>query len=94
MIVSIPLFVGSGTGGADAAGIRDVLSFDLANSGYFSITENVEFVDETEEDDRRSGGIDFQEWLALGAEILVKGTFEAGLSEFVLEATVYDLAQG
>ncbi len=92
--VAISLFEGSGTGRVVADGIRDVLTFDLGNSGYFSITENLEFVDETERDDRNTGEIDFQEWLALGAEILIKGRFEAGVSEFVLEASVYDLAQG
>jgi TolB protein len=94
VFVAIPLFEAGGTGGVEAEYIRDVLTFDLGNSGYFSITENVEFVDETELDDRRTGRIDFQEWLALGAEILVKGKYEAGPSEFVLEASVYDLAQG
>ena len=94
VIVAVPLFEGSGAGGVEAGGIREVLTFDLGNSGYFSITENLEFVDETERDDRRTGEIDFQEWLALGAEIMIKGKFEAGVSEFVLEASAYDLAQG
>ena len=44
VIVAISLFEGSGTGGVAAAGIRDVLTFDLGNSGYFSIIENLEFV--------------------------------------------------
>lgn len=94
VIVAVPLFEGEGAGLAGAGDIRDVLSFDLNNSGYFKTVENLGFVDETEEDDRTSGGIDFQEWLALGAEVLVKGEFRAGATEFAVEATVYDLGQG
>ncbi len=94
VIIAVPLFEGTGTGGASAEGVREVLTFDLANSGYFDVFENTEFVDETEADDRLTGRIAFPEWLALGAEILVKGEFHSGLSEFWLEATVYDLGQG
>ena len=91
--VALPLFEGIG-GMVDASDIRDVLTFDLSNSGHFSVIENLEFVDETEADDRASGSVAFPEWLALGGEILVKGSFEAGLSEFSVEAVVYDLGQG
>jgi len=92
--IATPLFAASGTGIADAQGIREVLMFDLSNSGYFDLVQNLEFVDDVEGDDRRSGRIEFREWLALGAEILVKGEFYAGLSEFSMEVTVYDLEQG
>jgi TolB protein len=94
VIVAVPLFEGEGTSLAGADDIREVLSFDLDNSGYFRTVENLTFVDETERDDRRSGAIDFQEWLALGAEVLVKGEFRATATEFAVEATIYDLAQG
>jgi TolB protein len=91
--VALPLFEGAG-GMVDASNIRDVLMFDLSNSGHFSVVENLEFVDETEAADRATGSVAFPEWIALGGEILVKGAFEAGLSEFSLEAMVYDLGQG
>jgi TolB protein len=94
VIVAIPIFEGVGTGLAGGDDIREVLSFDLNNSGYFRTVENLEFVDETQRDDRRSGAIDFQEWLALGAEVLVKGEFSGSPTDFSVEATVYDLAQG
>lgn len=94
VIVAIPLFDGAGGGLAGAEDVRGVLSFDLDNSGYFRTVENLTFVDETEEDDRSADRIDFQEWLALGAEVLVKGDLKAGPTEFAVEATVYDLAQG
>jgi TolB protein len=90
--VAVPLFVGGG-GMVDAVDVRDVLTFDLNASGYFRTIANTEFVDETETADRKSGKIAFPEWIALGGEILVKGSFDAGLSEFSLEATVYDLGQ-
>ncbi len=91
--VALPLFEGAG-GMVDASNIRDVLIFDLSNSGHFSVIENLEFVDETEAEDRATGSVAFPEWIALGGEILVKGVFEAGLSEFNLEAMIYDLGQG
>ena len=91
--VALPLFEGVG-GMVGASDIRDVLTFDLSNSGHFSVIENLEFVDETETEDRATGSVAFPEWIALGGEILVKGTFEAGLSEFSVEAMVYDLGQG
>jgi TolB protein len=94
VIVAVPRFEGEGAGLVGSGEIRDVLSFDLNNSGYFKTVENLEFVDETERDDVRSGGIDFQEWLALGAEVLIKGEFKGSTTEFAVEATVYDLAQG
>jgi TolB protein len=94
VIVAAPLFEGDAAGLAGAADIREVLSFDLNNSGYFKTVENLGFVDEAEGDDRAAGRIDFQEWLALGAEVLVKGEFSSSLTEFAVEATVYDLGQG
>jgi TolB protein len=94
VIVAVPLFELEGGTIVDAAAARDVLEFDLGHSGFFSIAENREFVDETEIDDRISGRIAFQEWSALGAEILVKGKIGGDLSEVYVEATIYDLAQG
>jgi len=94
VIVAIPLFELEGGTIVDPAAVRDVLEFDLGHSGFFSIVENQEFVDETENDDRTSGRIAFQEWSALGGEILVKGKVGGDLSEVYVEATVYDLAQG
>jgi TolB protein len=94
VIIAVPLFVGEGAGLAGAGDIREVLSFDLDNSGYFRTVENLAFVDDAERDDRRSEKIDFQEWRALGAEVLIKGEFRASTTEFTVEATVYDLAQG
>jgi TolB protein len=91
--VALPLFEGVG-GMVEASDIRDVLTFDLSNSGHFSTVENLEFVDETEAQDRAVHRVLFAEWLALGAELLVKGSFEAGLSDFSMEATVYELGQG
>ncbi len=94
VIVAVPLFEGEPSGLVDAEAVRRVLLFDLTTSGYFSAVGNQQFVDEAEEDDRRSQKIGFKEWLALGAEVLVKGRFEPGPSEIVVEATVYDLAAG
>ena len=91
--VALPLFKGAG-GMVEGSDIRDVLIFDLSNSGHFSVVENLEFVDETEAQDRAVGRVLFPEWIALGGEILVKGKFDAGLSEFSMEATVYELGQG
>jgi len=91
--VALPLFEGSG-GMVEGSDIREVLTFDLSNSGHFSVVENLEFVDETEAQDRAVRRVLFAEWIALGSEILVKGVFDAGLSEFSMEATVYDLGQG
>jgi TolB protein len=91
--VALPLFAGRG-GMVEASDVRKVLTFDLDNSGFFSVVENLEFVDETQAQDRSLGRVLFSEWLALGGEILVKGSFDAGLSEFTMEATVYELGQG
>ena len=91
--VALPLFRGTG-GMVEGSDIRNVLTFDLSNSGHFSVVGNLEFVDETEAQDRAVGRVLFPEWIALGSEILVKGEFEAGLSEFSMDATIYDLGQG
>jgi len=94
VIVAVPLFDVDGGTIVAPEDVRDVLLFDLSNSGYFSLVANTEFVDETETEDRVSGRINFQEWAALGAEVLVKGKLEGTLSEMSIETTVYDLAQG
>jgi TolB protein len=93
IVVALPLFTGAG-GIVDPSDVRDVLTFDLNTSGQFSVIDNLAFVDETEADDRATRTIDFPEWIALGGELLVKGSFDSGLSEFNIEATVYDLSQG
>ncbi len=94
VVIALPLFEGEAGGRVDAEAVRDVLGFDLSNSGYFSLVENTAFVDEVESQDRAEGTINFPEWVALGAEVLVKGRLEVGLSEFTVEASVYDLARG
>jgi len=94
IVLALPLFRESGGGLVAADDVHEVLSFDLSNSGYFGLARNQEFVNETEAEDRRAGTINFKEWLALGAEVLVKGSFESGVSEFTVEGTVYDLAAG
>lgn len=93
VIVALPLFRGS-VGAASAGDMRSVLSADLKNSGYFSVVENLAFVDETEADDRRAGRVAFAEWLTLGAEVLVKGDVAMSGQDLTLEAQVYDLGQG
>jgi len=94
VIVAVPLFELEGGTIVDPVAARDVLEFDLGHSGFFDIVGNREFVDETEIDDRISARIAFQEWSALGAEILVKGKIGGDLTEVYVEATIYDLAQG
>jgi TolB protein len=90
--IAVPLFTGGGM--IDPTDVRDVLMFDLNTSNHFTAVDNLEFVDETEADDEVMGTTDFPEWIALGAELLVKGSFDSGLSQFSIEATVYDLSQG
>lgn len=92
--VALPLFEFTGSGVAGPSEMRDVLAFDLGASGYFAPLENLDFVDETEADDRNLGRIKFQEWIALGSELLVKGVCEATASELSIEAVVYDVEQG
>jgi TolB protein len=94
VIIAVPTFDGPVSNLVDPQEIREVLSFDLAVSGYFQLVENTVFVDEAEAEDRRSGRVLFAEWLALGTEVLVKGSYESSLGEFALEATLYDPAQG
>ena len=94
VVIALPLFVGDATGRVTPRDVRDALGFDLSHSGYFSLVENTLFVDDVERDDRESRDINFPEWVALGAEVLVKGSIDVGLTEFRVEASVYDLARG
>jgi TolB protein len=93
VLVAVPLFHGA-AGTASTRDMRSVLSADLKSSGYFSVVENLAFVDETEADDRRVGRVAFPEWLTLGAEVLVKGDLAVSGQQLTLEAQVYDLGQG
>ncbi|MBN2565490.1 MAG: Tol-Pal system beta propeller repeat protein TolB [Candidatus Eisenbacteria bacterium] len=93
IVVALPLFEGTG-GLVGSSDVREVLTFDLDTSGHFNVIDNLAFVDETQADDRAEGKVNFPEWIALGGELLVKGSFDSGLSEFSIEATIYDLSQG
>jgi len=93
VIIAVPLFHGS-SGSTSTKDMRVVLSADLRNSGYFSVVENLSFVDVVETDDRRAGRVDFAEWLTLGAEVLVKGDIAVRGQEMTLEAQAYDLSVG
>ena len=94
VIIAIPLFQGGRGTLVNAQDVRTVLRFDLETSGYFSAVENLQFVDDVEADDRLTGRIDYVEWNALGAEVLVKGKITGDLENFSIEASVHDLAQG
>jgi len=94
VMIALAPFEADEGGVVDAEEVLGVIAFDLKASGYFSFVENRQFLDELEADDRASGRIDFQEWMTLGGEVLIKGAVTVTPNEFSVEGRVYDLGQG
>ena len=71
--------------------ITRILANDLKISGFFLPFENSLLLREVNDLDKEKGGINFQEWLSLGVEALVKGSYSLKKGELKIKWRLYNL---
>jgi TolB protein len=71
-----------------------ILTQDLDLYGFFAFVKNQAFLREASAADRKAGKILFKEWAELGAQVLVKGTYQLQDGQLVMEARLFDVDRG
>jgi TolB protein len=95
--IAIPTFDPDGVRGDALAYSRQmasILTKDLKLYGFFTFVDNQKFLSEASAADKRSNTIVFKEWAELGAQLLVKGTYEVTDGQVVINARLYDVDRG
>lgn len=93
--VAVPPFRNLGT--ADPSLSRKLgqgLTKDLEVSGYFDPIRTLQWVEQLDREDLSKGRIDFREWYAIKAELLVKATYAFEGDALKLEVRLYRTAEG
>ena len=73
--------------------IAKILRNDLKISGFFAPLENLVLFKEIEELDRESNQINFEKWVSLGAETLVKGSCFLENKKLTIKYRLYNLTK-
>src|SRR5512134_71467 len=73
------------SGGADGTRFADVLSNDLALSGYFRVLDREAYIDDPQISGLEVGEIEFLNWSTIGALALVKGSLQRTPEGIVVE---------
>lgn len=82
-----PLRTLDGRPDAGTARFADVLARDLTLSGYFRVIDRAAYI----EGDPSAPGIEFQNWVAIGAMALVAGTLERSATDIIVEVRIFDV---
>jgi len=94
-IIAIPNFNAKGASAfKDPALLTNIIYNDLELSGYFKRPEHLEFVDQNHRADKRTGKIEFGEWLRLPAAFLLKGIYTLSDDQLEVDCLLYDVASG
>ncbi len=94
-IIAIPNFDLKGASAfKDPALLTNIIYNDLELSGYFSHPEHPEFVEQNHRADKRTGKIEFGEWVRLPAAFLLKGTYNLSDDQLRVDCLLYDVASG
>lgn len=80
------------TAGELAIRFADVLSNDLALSGYFRIIDRDAYIDNPDTSGTDLESIEFLNWSVIGAQTLVKGTLSRGPQGFLIDVQLFDVA--
>lgn len=89
-VIAVPAFASTAPGGLTETALGDIIANDLRLSGHFAEPRNKMFVNETEQQDRAAGQIQFEKWRSLDVSYLVKGTFTVSGDEIKAEVRTYD----
>jgi TolB protein len=83
-------------GQQDDAPVRfaEVLSRDLALSGYFRVLDRAAYIEDPQTSGTTADQIEFRNWSVIGALALVKGTLERRGEDLTVEVRVFDVAGG
>ncbi|MBF0508161.1 MAG: Tol-Pal system beta propeller repeat protein TolB [Deltaproteobacteria bacterium] len=95
--IAIPDFRGADGSRGDSSShlpSPEILSNDLNMTGYFKVLDPRTFVEKSGSTEMDASDISFRDWSFIGAELLVKGTYEVRGSDLVVEARLYDVFKG
>lgn len=83
-------------GGAPGPGaeMADLLLDNLLITGSFTPVANPQFIAEAEATDRRTGKINRSGWQAIGADVVVKGSFSVAGESVTIECRAVSISQG
>jgi len=73
--------------------MAEIISNDLAFTGLFRILDPASFLEDPQKSGITADDIDFQSWLVIGAQGLVKGGFSQKGGEIIIEARLFDVTQ-
>ncbi len=74
-------------------GIADTIVRDLNLSGWFKVLDRSAYLENPQSSGVSLGSFDFKNWSVIGAEGLVKGTFELQGEELTVELRLFDVYQ-
>ena len=72
----------------------DTLSRDLLITGYFSVIDRKAFLEDPSKAGITGEGTRFADWMAIGAEYLIKGGFQAEGKQLTTEFRLFDVVKG
>jgi TolB protein len=94
---AVPLFGNLGSGNKDdelAIKLADLLAGTIDFTGFFKILDRESFLENPQEADPTDHAINFMNWTAVGAELLVRGGFECKGDRLKLELRLFDTIGG
>ncbi|MCX8011892.1 MAG: hypothetical protein N3A64_01880, partial [Desulfobacterota bacterium] len=69
--------------------MAEIISNDLAFTGLFRILDSGSFLEDSQKSGITADDIDFQSWMVIGAQGLVKGGFSQKGGEIIIEARLF-----
>src|SRR3990172_10405763 len=79
--------------GGLSEGIADLISRDLALSGWFRVLDRSAYIEHPQKNRITLGSFDFRDSSVIGAQALVKGGFELQGEEITVELRLFDVYQ-
>ncbi len=95
LTVAVPDFQSRQPDGEElGARMADLVLDNLLLTGFFIPVENRQFVDEAEAVDRRTGKFNLAGWRAIGADVVIKGTFSRSDETITVECQAVSVSRG
>ncbi|MDP8237256.1 MAG: hypothetical protein P9M08_12805 [Candidatus Erginobacter occultus] len=74
--------------------MADLLLDNLLLTGFFTPVENRQFIADAEATDRRTGKVNLAGWRAIGADVVIKGSFSIAREIVTIECRAISVSQG